>query len=435
MTVAISADQLSKRYMVGSSLGSNYRTLRESVMETLGASWRRLYALTRRSGRSRDEIWALRDVSFEIRPGEVVGVIGRNGAGKSTLLKILSRITEPTAGRVLLRGRIGSLLEVGTGFHPELTGRENIFLNGAILGMGRRQIARQFDAIAAFAEIDRLLDTPVKRYSSGMYVRLAFAVAAHLDPDILLIDEVLAVGDLAFQRKCLEHAARLRERAGTVLLVSHNMFAIKATCSRAIYLSRGRLSFDGSPEEAIQIYEKESRLGTAPWAQGRIGDDPSKRPIEIVDIEVMDEAGRLRTYFDHGERIRVRIHFDAKETVLDPNFVVSFIRSDNVACCNHNTAMDGFEVGPLSGRGCIEVLTAPLRLVSELYTLQVLIWDVSFQKLYCAQVGNNLQVRHPLLSTHFGVFHEPAEWSWPVPERIRKGQPIPHENGDPCRQS
>jgi lipopolysaccharide transport system ATP-binding protein len=366
---------------------------------------------------SDDTIWALHDVSFELRAGEIVGIIGRNGAGKSTLLKILSRIAEPTAGRVLLCGRVGSLLEVGTGFHPELTGRENIFLNGAILGMSRRQIARQFDAIVAFAEIDELIDTPVKRYSSGMYVRLAFAVAAHMDPDILLIDEVLAVGDLAFQRKCLEHTARIRERAGTVLLVSHNMFAIKAICGRAIYLSRGQMILDGAPEKAIQLYEKDSRLATAPWAQTRIGSDPSQRPIEILDIDIMDEAGESRTYFEHGERMRIRIHYDAKQAVPDANFVLSFIRSDNVACCNHNTAMDGFEVGSISGRGCIELLTAPLRLVSELYTLHVLVWDTGFHKLYCAQVGDNIQVSHPVLSTHFGVFHEPGEWSFPaVPE-------------------
>src|SRR5438045_1546729 len=201
MTVTISANQLSKRYMVGSSLGSSYRTLRESIMETLGAPWRRLRALTRGAGRSRDEIWALCDVSFDVRPGEVVGIIGRNGAGKSTLLKILSEITEPTTGEIRVRGRTASLLEVGTGFHPELSGRENIFLNGAILGMRRAEIARKFDEIVAFAEVEKYLDTPVKRYSSGMHVRLAFAVAAHLEPEILILDEVLAVGDQAFQQK------------------------------------------------------------------------------------------------------------------------------------------------------------------------------------------------------------------------------------------
>src|SRR5439155_4766945 len=182
-------------------------------------------------GESVEEYWALKDVNFDVDEGDVLGIVGKNGAGKSTLLKILSRIAEPTAGRVELRGQVSSLLEVGTGFHPELTGRENIFLNGAILGMPRREIARKFADIVAFAEIDKLIDTPVKRYSSGMYVRLAFAVAAHLSPNILLIDEVLAVGDLAFQRKCMEHASSLKERDATVLLVSHNMFAIKAACS------------------------------------------------------------------------------------------------------------------------------------------------------------------------------------------------------------
>ena len=192
-------------------------------------------------------------MSFEITRGELVGIIGRNGAGKSTLLKILSRITRPTTGRAEIWGRVGSLLEVGTGFHSELTGRENLYLSGSILGMPKAEIDRKFDQIVAFAEVEDFMDTPVKHYSSGMYMRLAFAVAAHLDPDILLIDEVLSVGDLAFQRKCLEYAKRLQESHATVLFVSHNMFAVKALCNRVIYVADGRVQFDGSPEDAIQL--------------------------------------------------------------------------------------------------------------------------------------------------------------------------------------
>src|SRR5881398_721108 len=193
-----------------------------------------------------DEVWALRGVSFEVKQGEVLGIIGRNGAGKSTLLKILSRITEPTTGRVLLTGRIGSLLEVGTGFHPELTGRENILLNGAILGMSRREIVRKFDAIVDFAEVERFLDTPVKHYSSGMYVRLAFAVAAHLNPEILVVDEVLAVGDVAFQKKCLGKMSEVSEGGRTVIFVSHNLAAVEALCRRGVVLDRGRVVFSGT---------------------------------------------------------------------------------------------------------------------------------------------------------------------------------------------
>jgi lipopolysaccharide transport system ATP-binding protein len=232
MQPAISVQNLSKQYCLGSSQVASYETLRETLMDVARLSWLRLRGSKNGSvngdtSRPRaDTFWALKDVSFDIQAGEVVGIIGRNGAGKSTLLKILSRITEPSVGRVRLAGRVGSLLEVGTGFHPELTGRENIYLNGAILGMSRREIQRKFDAIVDFAEIDQFLDTPVKRYSSGMYVRLAFAVASHLDPEILLVDEVLAVGDVAFQNKCLGKMGAVSKSGRTILFVSHNLSAI-----------------------------------------------------------------------------------------------------------------------------------------------------------------------------------------------------------------
>jgi lipopolysaccharide transport system ATP-binding protein len=246
-----------------------------------------------------------------------------------------------------------------------------------------------------------------------MYVRLAFAVSAHLSPDILLLDEVLAVGDLAFQRKCLEHAKELRSRKGIVVLVSHNMFAIKAVCNRVIYLFRGQIAYDGAPDSAIQQFEADSRLETPGWAQGRLGREASQRAISFTDIELLDEAGNRKTVFDHGERIRVRLHYTVAEPLQQPNINVSFIRSDNVGCCNFNTVMDGFETGDLQGDGTIELLTPPLKLVSELYTVHVLVWDTQFKSLYNVQVGGSFHVRHPVLSSHFGVFHEAAEWSLP----------------------
>jgi lipopolysaccharide transport system ATP-binding protein len=431
MKPAIIVSGLSKQYQIGARQSEGYGTLRESLMWAACTPWRMLRAsLAGRDAahsasekRPRD-LWALNDVSLKIMPGELVGIIGRNGAGKSTLLKVLSRITEPTCGRVELRGQVSSLLEVGTGFHPELTGRENVYLNGAILGMPRTEIARQFDAIVAFAELDALIDTPVKRYSSGMYVRLAFAVAAHLNPHILLIDEVLAVGDLAFQRKCMEHVRRLKERDAAVVLVSHNMFAIKAICNRVLYMSGGRLTFDGSPNQAIELYEKESQLDLLPWAKGRLGGDTAGPSIEITRVDLLDEAGRPRTVFEFGERMRVRIHFEAHERVADPNFVVTVMRSDSVACCNHSTAMDGAHISSVSGPGIVELYCPPIKLVSELYSLHVIVWDRAFQKLHCAQVGASFHVRHEVLSTHFGVFHEPAEWKWqPVASEITNGQP------------
>ncbi|MFC1997371.1 ABC transporter ATP-binding protein [Chloroflexota bacterium] len=254
----IKVENLSKQYRIGGRKES-YGSFRESLSNAVSNSLRRIR--NPRSLSQQDTIWALKDVSFDVNQGEVVGIIGRNGAGKSTLLKILSRITKPTEGTVRLRGRVGSLLEVGTGFHPELTGRENIYLNGAILGMSRVEIANKFDEIVDFSEIGKFLDTPVKRFSSGMYVRLAFAVAAHLEPEILLVDEVLAVGDAAFQKKCLGKMGEVAEGGRTVLFVSHNMSAIQSLCSRAILINAGNLIFDEEPRSVIRSYLHQVSVG------------------------------------------------------------------------------------------------------------------------------------------------------------------------------
>jgi lipopolysaccharide transport system ATP-binding protein len=256
----ITVKNLSKRYLVGHETGrrDGNTSFREKIGREVRNLARKSVDLVRGGqiiqGDEIEEFWALRNVSFEIKRGEVIGIIGRNGAGKSTLLKILSRITEPTEGRVTISGRVASLLEVGTGFHPELSGRENIYLNGAILGMTRVEIKRKFDEIVAFAEVERFLDTPVKRFSSGMYVRLAFAIAAHLEPDILVVDEVLAVGDIGFQTKCLGKMEEVAEAGRTVLLVSHNTHAVRALCSSAIALDSGRVLYIGETDEAIRIY-------------------------------------------------------------------------------------------------------------------------------------------------------------------------------------
>jgi ABC-type polysaccharide/polyol phosphate transport system ATPase subunit len=260
---SIVVEELSKRYLIGHQLSfsrERYKnTIREIIVRQISNIARKATDVVRGrqvvQGDEIEEFWALKNVSFEVKQGEVLGIIGRNGAGKSTLLKILSRITEPTEGRVLLRGRISSLLEVGTGFHPELTGRENIFLNGAILGMTQREIRKKFDEIVAFAEVEKFLDTPVKRYSSGMYVRLAFAVAAHLEPEILVIDEVLAVGDTEFQKKCLGKMDEVsRSQGRTVLFVSHNMEAVLKLCTRAIFLESGRVRAIGDVKDIVPAY-------------------------------------------------------------------------------------------------------------------------------------------------------------------------------------
>jgi len=273
--IVIKADNLGKKYVIGHQADNHrYLVLRDVLMNNTKTLWNKTKDLIRGKpiiyGDILEEVWALKDISFDIHRGEAVGIIGSNGAGKSTLLKILSRIIEPTVGRVTIKGRIASLLEVGTGFHPELTGRENIFLNGTILGMAREEIKGKFDEIVAFAEIEKYLDTPVKRYSSGMYVRLAFAVAAHLEPEILVVDEVLAVGDAAFQRKCLGKMGNVAQQGRTVLFVSHNMNAIQRLCSQSIWIEKGKLIQIDCTEEVVNGYLRHSS-GTNLSAQMELG--------------------------------------------------------------------------------------------------------------------------------------------------------------------
>ncbi len=296
--VAIRVDKLSKLYHIGQR-ALVHRSLRETLTGALGAPFRRftgraqspLIPTANGTGpeNSRD-LWALKDVSFEIKTGEIVGIIGRNGAGKSTLLKILSRITEPTTGWVEIHGRVGSLLEVGTGFHPELTGRENVFLNGAILGMQRAEIKRKFDDIVAFAEVERFIDTPVKWYSSGMYVRLAFAVAAHLEPEILVVDEVLAVGDMAFQAKCLGKMGDISREGRTVLLVSHNMPSVVNLCQRAILLQAGTKVDEGSTAEVVQRYlaTASSTPGEVVWPDPELA--PGNELVRLHSVRVLQDG-------------------------------------------------------------------------------------------------------------------------------------------------
>jgi len=291
-SVAIRVANLSKLYRIGPR--EPYRALRDTLSDAMYAPFRRLHAALHRASvqQASDEntIWALKDVSFEVKPGEVVGIIGRNGAGKSTLLKILSRITEPTAGQVDLYGRVGSLLEVGTGFHPELTGRENMYLNGAILGMKKTEINRQFDAIVSFAEIEKFIDTPVKRYSSGMYVRLAFAVAAHMEPEILLVDEVLAVGDYEFQKKCLGKMKDVSEGGRTVLFVSHNLGSVSNLCARAVWLDAGQIVLSGDTREVVSGYIASSTKtrGEISWPDRETA--PGNENVRLKSVKVMSDG-------------------------------------------------------------------------------------------------------------------------------------------------
>jgi len=310
----IRVSNLSKRYRIGAA-EHGYKTLREAIMEGISAPVRnlaKLRSLTKfKNGDEEDVIWALKDVSFELNEGEVLGIIGKNGAGKTTLLKILSRITEPTSGFAEIYGRVSSLLEVGTGFHPELTGRENIFLNGAILGMRKREIEQKFDEIVDFSGVKKFIDTPVKRYSSGMQVRLAFAVAAHLEPEILLVDEVLAVGDIAFQQKCLGKMREVSRAGRTVLFISHNMDAIRGLCTSAIWLDNGQIVKRGATDEVVNDY-KESQLkhlDESSYVVERNREDAKKLKFYVNRVEMLNTKGEHTNTFKYNDTLVLLVDF------------------------------------------------------------------------------------------------------------------------------
>lgn len=326
----IAARGIGKKYRLGNiHEGIGYKTMRDVLVNKLGGLMARRQR-TGVTGQTKDsQFWALRDISFDIRCGEVVGIIGRNGAGKSTLLKIFSQITEPTEGELRLRGRVASLLEVGTGFHPELTGRENIFLNGAIMGMTRAEIRRKFNEIAAFSEIEKFLDTPVKRYSSGMYTRLAFAVAAHLDPEILVVDEVLAVGDYKFQEKCLGKMKGMMGEGRTVLFVSHNMKAITEICNRVILLAGGRMEADGNPHSVVQQYlgAGQREVAQATWPADSA---PGNRSVRILAVQVRSKEGAPTSDFSHTEPINILVTFLVLNDATDLYLEMSLVNEEGV---------------------------------------------------------------------------------------------------------
>lgn len=381
--IAVVAEDLGKQYRIGAKPGRHvYKTLRETIGGVVTAPYRAVKArFNRFSGSSRGDdtemFWALRHVSFEVAHGQALGVIGRNGAGKSTLLKVLCRVTEPTEGRARLYGRAGSLLEVGTGFHPELSGRENVYLNGAILGMGKREIDRKFDEIVAFAETERFLDTQVKHYSTGMYMRLAFAVAAHLEPEILLIDEVLAVGDAAFQKKCLGKMSAIAHEGRTVLFVSHNMGAINALCDRAIWIEHGSIVQMGPTDEVTEAYilrQKaseggEDRVGYT--INPRLFVSQSAQGIRITNVRLTNpESPNIgpRT----GEPLAVDIDYTSDKQFVSPAFAVRFRDLYGMALTRLGTRpFSRYEVDHLHQHGRVQLLIPNLPFVAGRYLIDV----------------------------------------------------------------
>jgi homopolymeric O-antigen transport system ATP-binding protein len=382
----IQVENLSKRYRLGQT-----QTLRMRLAQAVNRIKR---GGAEQDGTNPDEFWALRDVSLDVRPGEVLGLIGRNGAGKSTLLKILSRITDPTHGQVTIHGRVGSLLEVGTGFHPELTGRENIFLNGAILGMKRAEISKQFDQIVDFAEVGRFLDTPVKRYSSGMYVRLAFAVAAHLEPEVLLIDEVLAVGDAAFQRKCLGKMGDVAKRGRTVVFVSHNMAAVSTLCDRSVLLEDGQVSFIGDTEQAVQRYLQHSNE-QSPVALADRQDRAGSGAVRLTGITIQSTDNPEQAYIQSGDSLRVTIRYESNRPVKRPRFLVGIYDPMNQPLFRLDTQVTEQIPDTLPAKGEVVCETGPLMATAGVCYVNVAV-----------QLGEEM-ADHVSQATSFGI--EPAD--------------------------
>jgi lipopolysaccharide transport system ATP-binding protein len=362
--VAVRAEGISKQYRLGAAVQGR---LTDAVSDGIG----RLRRLEVGPRAERDLIWALRDVSFEVKEGEVVGFMGRNGAGKTTLLKVLSRITKPTSGHADVRGRVGSLLEVGSGFHADLTGRENVFLYGAVLGMRARDVRRKFDDIVSFAEVERFLDTPVKRYSSGMYMRLAFAVAAHLEPEILIVDEVLAVGDVAFQQKCLGKMEETASVGRTVLFVSHNTAAVRALCQRAYLLEAGRIAASGSAAEIADEYVSSVQRKQVIPLHGRTDRD-GDGSIRITSVKIEDVSGRTIT---SSSRLHLTLTYESESAVRHPRFAVT-IQGEDIASAFYRLDSDAEPGLPevLPARGRIACITAPINLTAGHCGVKVAAW-------------------------------------------------------------
>jgi lipopolysaccharide transport system ATP-binding protein len=417
--VAIRAENLGKLYRIGER--EQYQALRDVLARTLSSPARLFGRKPTSSKTESKELWAVKDISFEIRRGDVVGIIGRNGAGKSTLLKILARVTQPTRGFADIHGRMGTLLEVGTGFHPELTGRENVFLSGAILGMKRAEIQRNFDEIVAFAEVEKFIDTPVKHYSSGMYMRLAFAVAAHLEPEILVLDEVLAFGDAAFQKKCLGKMGDVASGGRTVLFVSHNMNAVQRLCNRAILLDSGTVAQQGSVRDCVKTYSCAAHLGAGGRTDLSRSSGVKRRGSGLAQFEaaeLMNMDGDLISTVHFGEPVRLRLTICSKRHLREVALGFSFVAADGTEV-QGTTALDGGVARDLHpGSQALECRVDPMLLTPGRYFLRAAIFSGTetyehldeFLPFEVAAYGNIEGGRIP--SRHYvGYVYQSYSWS------------------------
>lgn len=396
--IAIKVENLGKKYRICHEQRARYQTFREAMIHKAASLFR-----AASSGQAASEdFWALQGVSFEIQQGDCVGIIGRNGAGKSTLLKILSRITEPTTGRIELDGRVGSLLEVGTGFHPELTGRENIYLNGTILGMRKKEIDRKFDEIVAFADIEKFLDTPAKRYSSGMYVRLAFAVAAHLDPEILMIDEVLAVGDIGFQKKCMERMDSISKDEGrTVLFVSHNLDAISSLCSKGILLDEGKARFFDDVKDAVSTYMATNLASENPVSFENVRAFGDKCGARILKMGVLTAAGRASNTFCMWEPVRIELGVFIENVNIPWQIALAVMDKSQRVLSVLNSEWSGADLNLKRGENLIRLTIPRMNLFPGTYTLTPMIRQEGLLSTHKINSAMTLEIKEPPVDKGF----------------------------------
>lgn len=406
MKTVVKVDRVSKKYRLG--------TTRTSILEALSS-----YLHTIRGSRTGDrvknqELWALREVNFELLQGESVGLLGKNGAGKSTLLKLLAKITRPTSGTIELQGRLSALIELGTGFHPDLSGRENVYLNGTILGLSRNEISRRFDEIVDFSEIERFIDTPIKRYSSGMIVRLGFAVASCIDPDILLVDEVLAVGDASFRQKCLKRIQTLIQKGTSIIFVSHNLYMVQAVCPTSLYIKAGEVKYSGKTSQAIDLYERDLHQEQAQKLKLTRQGAVDSTDLHIKRVEIVDPLNlNARNEFCSDQTVEVRIHYEAYRSADDVNAVVRLVRTDGLTCCMVRTSTDNIRFPLKSGEGIITVLFQPLQLSGGSFYVDARITNANDSIVLASSWSDWFYVSSSALSheAESGIFVPNRKWS------------------------
>ncbi|MFN8487840.1 MAG: ABC transporter ATP-binding protein [Caldilineaceae bacterium] len=413
MTTVVRFNQVSKQYHLGVS--------RTSLLKTVAQALRRVIKAGSEQSTDDQILWALRDVSFELAQGESLALVGRNGAGKSTLLKLLANITRPTSGQITVNGRLSALIELGSGFHPDLTGRENIFMNGTILGLSRSEIRRRFDEIVAFSELERFIDTPVKRYSSGMMVRLGFAVASCIEPDILLVDEVLAVGDASFSQKCLARIQSLLDNGASLIFVSHNLYMVQAICASALYIERGQVKHNGKTASVIDMYERDLHEERAQkFELSPVGQNEGFTDVQIKEIVIVDEDGMNQKEFCSDQAVKIRVHYQAHRSSGAVNAVVRIIRTDGLTCCMMRTSIDQVALALQAGTGAFSVMLEPLQLAGGSYFVDARITNATDSIVLASGWSSWFYVSGSALSheEQSGVFEPRRKWALDTPPLV-----------------